>query len=274
MMRSTFRETWLTRGRRWPAGALPLACLAAIASMLAWASAPSQATTTTVSVTQGSFNLSASPSPQAGSPVTITASGQVGVTSTLLVFAQLGRPCAATEGQEAAAAAQQVVQQVIQAGSAPFSVTGQFTPATAGTYYICGYLSGSSGGTQESQSTAIAVAVAPAPPPPPSPAPAATGVPGGGQTSAQPCVVPPLARHSLAGAKRLLAASHCSLGRILQPSARGLRRARSRPGGKALVLVVGSQFPAAGTRLRANQFVAIRLVLGRAPGAAKKTVRK
>jgi hypothetical protein len=92
-------------------------------------------------------------------------------------------------------------------------------------------------------------------------------------TQGQTCVVPPLARHSLAGAKRLLAASHCSLGKILQPSARGLRRVRRRPGGKALVLIVGSQFPATGTKLRANQFVTIRLVLGQAPGA-RRTARK
>jgi hypothetical protein len=83
-----------------------------------------------------------------------------------------------------------------------------------------------------------------------------------------------LARHSLAGARHLLKAAGCSLGVILQPSAAGLRRARSKPGGKSLVLVVGSQFPVAGTKLRANQYEAIRLVLGRAPGTGGRSTGK
>jgi hypothetical protein len=86
--------------------------------------------------------------------------------------------------------------------------------------------------------------------------------------------VPALARHSLAGAKHLLAVAGCSLGVVLQPSARGVRAARSKPGGKSLVLVVGSQRPAAGTTLRANQYEAIRLVLGRPPGTKSKATAK
>jgi hypothetical protein len=87
-------------------------------------------------------------------------------------------------------------------------------------------------------------------------------------------VVPALSRHSLAGARHLLGVAGCSLGVILQPSARNIAKARSRPGGRGLVLVVGSQFPTAGTELRANQYVAIRLVLGRPPGSRSRTGAK
>jgi hypothetical protein len=219
-----------------------------------------------VTATQASLRLTASPSPQAGKPVTITESGQAGVTSTLQVFAQLGQPCALAQGQEVTIGALHLDQRVIAAASTPFSVTSEFTPATAGTYNICGYLDGSADGTVEDQTASIVVVVAPATPPP-SPVPAAPSPgPAAPTAAAQPCVVPALARHSLAGAKHLLAVSGCSLGVILQPSARGLARTRRTPGGKSLVLVVSSQLPAPGTRLRSNQYVAIRLVLGRAPG--------
>lgn len=256
----------MSPSRRRGLGTLGAALLLGVACLLVGASAPSLADTTTVSSTQGSFRLTASPGPQAGKPVTITESGQTGVTSTLQVFAQLGQSCSLDQGQEVAIGALHLDQRVIAASSTPFSVTSQFTPATAGTYYICGYLDGSAAGTEEDQAASIVVSVAPAPPPGapavPSPAPATAPSP----SPAQPCRVPALARHTLAGAKHLLAVSGCSLGVVLEPSARGLARGRRAPGGKSLVLVVSSQFPAPGARLRANQYVAIRLVLGRAPG--------
>lgn len=232
------------------------------------ASGPSLAATSTVSVTQGSLKLTPSANPKAGSPMTITETGQVGLTSTLQVFVQLGRACAADQNQEAAVGAIHVDQRVIPGSSAPFNVTSVFTPATAGSYFICGYLDGASSGSEVSQTTSVVVVVAPAASPPAGappglvagPAPAGIGTPAG------TCVVPVLVRHSLAGARHLLGVAGCSLGVILRPSARGIARDRRRPGGRSLVLVVGSQFPGAGAKLRSNQYVAIRLVLGRAPG--------
>jgi hypothetical protein len=271
-MRVTASGVRTTTRRRRTAGAAGLAVLGTILWLLAIPGAESLATTTSVSVTQGGLTLTPSANPQAGSPVTITESGEVGVTSTLQVFAQLGTPCEVSEGQEVAGGAIQVDQRVIPAGSSRFSVASQFTPAAAGTFYICGYLDGSSGGTEEDQSAGIVIVVAPASPS--QSAPAATRPPATNQSTATPCAVPVLARHSLAGAKHLLASAGCSLGIVLQPSPRGLRRERSRPGGKSLVLVVGSQFPVAGTKLRANQYVAIRLVLGKAPGPGVKAGKK
>ncbi|HEY5195634.1 MAG TPA: hypothetical protein VIJ51_01250 [Solirubrobacteraceae bacterium] len=259
--------------RYWAASLFGLALLTSLTWLLAGTSSPSLATTTSVSVTQGSLKLTPSASPQAGSPITITESGEVGVTSTLAVFAQAGQACLASQGQEAAGGALRVDQRVIPAGAGPFTATGQFTPATAGTYYVCGYLDGASDGSVEDQTVSIAVVVAPAPTPPSSP-PAAGPTQAASGPAVRPCVVPALARHTLAGAKHVLAASGCSLGVILQPTARGLSRERRKPGGKSLVLVVGSQFPAAGTGLRANQYVAIRLVLGKAPGTRGKAGAK
>jgi hypothetical protein len=249
---------------RWRAAVPAGVALLVVVCSLIGASAPSLADTTTVSSTQGSFRLTASPSPQAGKSLTITESGQTGVTSTLQVFAQLGQPCSLDQGQEVAIGALHLDQRVIPAASTPFSVTTAFTPAAAGTFYICGYLDGASAGTEEDQAASIVVVVAPAPPPPsPPPATASPAPATPAATATRPCVVPALARHTLAGAKHLLAVAGCSLGVILQPSARGLARARRAPGGKSLVLLVASQFPAPGTQLRANQYVAIRLVLGR-----------
>jgi hypothetical protein len=257
--------------RRRAAGLFAVALAGLVAWQLTGGAPRSLADTTTVSVTQGGLNLTPSANPQAGSPVTITESGQVGVTSTLDVFAQVGTPCAASQGQEVAGGAIHLDQRVVGPSPSPFTFTSEFTPATAATYFICGYLDGSSGGTQEDQSSSVAVVVAPAPPPPSGPA---SPGPAANPSVATPCTVPALARHSLAGARHLLASAGCSLGVVLRPSARGLRRERARPGGKSLVLVVGSQFPATGTRLRANQYVAIRLVLGRNPGGSPKASRK
>jgi hypothetical protein len=255
--------------RRSLAGLAGAALVGGVTALLAGTGAESLAATTTVSIAQGSFKLTPSASPQAGSPLTITESGTVGVTSTLVVFAQLGQPCLAGQGQEAAAGALHVDQRVIPTPG-PFTATSRFTPATAGTYYFCGFLSGAAAGAQEDQSVSVAVTVAPAPPPPP----LAVGAPGpaAGTPPAGSCVVPALARHTLPGAEHLLTAAGCSLGVILRPSARGLSRTRRKPGGKSLVLVVGSQFPVAGQPLRANQYVAIRLVLGRPP-TARTTAR-
>jgi hypothetical protein len=239
-----------------------LALVTSAAWLAAGAITPSLGNTTSVSAGQGSLKLTPSSSPQAGRPITITESGQVGVTSTLEVFAQLGQGCLASQGQEVAGGALHVDQRVIPAPPGQFTATSRFTPATAGTYYICGYLDGASDEIVEDQAVSLVVIVGPAPTPP-VPAPA-TGRP---TTS---CVVPALARHSLAAAKRLLASSGCSLGVILRPSVRGLSRARRRRGGASLVLVVGSQFPLAGNRLNADQYVAIRLVLGEAPGIGRK----
>ena len=237
---------------------------------------PSPGATTSANVTQGSLKLTPSASPKAGSPMTITTTGQVGLTSTLEVYAQLGRPCSAGQAQEAASGAVHVDERLIPGSSAPFSVTSAFTPSAAGSYFICAYVDGASGGSVVSQSAAVVVVVGPGSPPPagapaaaPGPAPApATGSP------ARKCVVPALSRHSLAGATHLLGVAGCSLGVILRPSARNIAKARSRPGGRGLVLVVGSQFPAAGTELRANQYVAIRLVLGRPPASRPRTGAK
>jgi hypothetical protein len=255
-------------GRGWAAGLFVAALVLVAGWLLGGPGTRSLASTTTVSVTQESLGLTVSPNPHAGSPVTITESGEVGVTSTLTVFVQPG-PCSLDDAEEIAAGDPEIDQRVISATSTPFSVTSAFTPAAAGTYYICGYLDGASGGTEEDQSSSAVFVVAPAPPssPPAAAAPPTPTAAAGPSTG--PCVVPGLARHSLAGAKRLLESAGCSLGVVLEPSARGLRRTRSRPGGKSLVLVVGSQFPAAGTRLRANQYVAVRLVLGKPPRGPK-----
>jgi len=245
--------------------------------MMAAASPPSLGASTSASVTQGSLRLTPSASPKAGSPLTITESGQIGLTSTLKVFAQLGRPCAAGQSAEAASGALEIDQRVIPGSSAPFSVTSVFTPAAAGSYFVCGYLDGASGGSEVSEAASVVVVVAPGFPPPstaPSPGPGAGPMPGGLGSPARGCVVPALGRHSLAGARHLLGVAGCSLGLILQPSAGGISKARQKPGGRSLVLVVGSQFPAAGTRLGPNKYVAIRLVLGRAPASRAKTGAK
>lgn len=231
---------------------------------------PSVAATTTVSVTQGSLKLTPSASPTAGSPVTVTETGQVGLTSTLQVFAQLGRPCAASQAEEAARGALHIDQRVIGGSSEPFSVTSVFTPATAGSYFVCGYLDGASSGSQISESASVVVVVAAGTPPTPAtamPGPGPTPSPAGLGSPVHHCVVPALERHSLAGARHLLGVAGCSLGAILKPSARSIARARRGPVGGSLVLVVRSQFPAAGTVLWANQHVAVRLVLGLAPGS-------
>jgi hypothetical protein len=261
------RWTGSTADRRRAWGLAGLAVPALVVGLFGVPTAASVADTTTVSVTQGSLGVTASPDAQAGSPVTVTETGEVGVPSTLEVFAQLGRACDTTAAAEAAGGAIRVDQRAIVGTSAPFNLTSQFTPATAGTYYICAYLDGSSGGTSEEQSSSSVVVVAPAPPPPgPTPGPAPPPPPGPSvQPSTRECVVPALRRHSLAGARHLLAAAGCALGVTLEPSARGLRKERSAPGGKSLVLVVSSQFPAAGAKLRSNQYEAIRLVLGHRP---------
>lgn len=240
-----------------------IAGIAAIAAIAVnGAIRPGAARAASVSPGRASLRLTPSASARAGRPISISESGQVSVTSTLEVFAQLGQACLGSQGQEVAGGALHLDQRVIPAPPGRFTGTIGFTPATAGTYYICGYLDGASGATVEDRAVSVVVIVGPGATRPPTAVPGPTPAAG---APAGSCVVPGLARHSLAGARRLLAAAGCSLGLILRPSARGLSRARRRPGGGSLVLIVGSQFPDAGVRLHADQYVAIRLILGRAP---------
>jgi hypothetical protein len=207
------------------------------------------------------LQVTAAPGAQATRPVAITATGQVGVASTLTIYAQFGGTgCAAQASQEAARGAALVDQRVV---SGPFSFSVNFTPSAAGTYYICTYLDGSASGTTEHQNQAFAISVAPAPPPPPAttPAtpPAATPSPG------SRCVVYSLKRHTLRGAQHLLAVGNCKLGRVYRPSAVATRIARRHNHGKTPTLVVVSQTPAAGSVRIGGYTVAVRLGFRPAP---------
>jgi hypothetical protein len=83
-------------------------------------------------------------------------------------------------------------------------------------------------------------------------------------------VVPALKRHTLGGARHLLALANCKLGRVYQPSAARIRVARRKAGGRTPTLVVVSQTPVAGTVRIAGYTVAIRLSFGPAPRSATK----
>jgi hypothetical protein len=210
---------------------------------LAWiavALAPGIAAADTQSFTMPTVSAN----PVAGKPVTLTENGVSDPGSTLTVSAQAGGgPCTSASMQIDSAAV---------AGS--FSHATTFTPASAGTYTICYVFSGPNG----SQSESFAIAVGPAPPPPPAPA-AATAH----------CVVPNLLRHTEAYAEHLLTKADCKLGRVYQPSARTLSRARRADGGRAPKLVVASQTPRQpGTVSYSGGVVAIRLGLAPKPAPA------
>ncbi len=214
-----------------------------------------------------SLQVSAAPNARATVPEAITATGSVGVPSTITTFAQFGgAPCAAQAGDEAARGAPLVDQRVVNGA---FSFTASFTPASAGTYFICTYLDGSAGGNTEHQNQQFSISVGP-PPPAPTKSPPATTPPTGTTPSptatGKQCVVPALKRHTEGRAIHLLALANCKLGRVYQPSARAVRAARKRAGGRAPTLVVVSQTPVAGTVHVAGYTVAIRLSFGPAPG--------
>ncbi len=211
------------------------------------------------------LKVSAAPNAQATVPEAVTSTGSVGVPSTISTFAQFGgAPCAAQAGDEAARGAPLVDQRTV---SGAFSFTASFTPASAGTYFICTYLDGSAGGNTEHQNQQFAISVGPPPPvsatPPPTTTP--TGTAPSPTVTVKRCVVPALKRHTEGRAIHLLALANCKLGRVYQPSARAVRAARKRAGGRTPTLVVVSQTPVAGTVRGAGYTVAIRLSFGPAP---------
>jgi hypothetical protein len=212
-----------------------------------------------------SLQVTAAPGAQATRPVAITATGQVGVPSTITIYAQPGGSgCAASAAEEAARGATLVDQRAAAPGS--FSFTASFTPGTAGAYFICTYLDGTSPGMTEHQNQAFAIPVAPAPPASPTSGPAPTPP----AVSTARCRVPALKRHTLGGAQHLLTLGGCKLGRVYRPSALTLRVARRRAHGKTPTLVVVSQTPAAGTVWIAGYTVAVRLAVGPAPRAPRR----
>ncbi len=228
------------------------------ASVLAVA-APGLATAATQTL-----HVSAAPNARATVAEPITSAGSVGLPSTISTFAQFGgAPCAAQAGDEAARGAPLVDQRVV---NGTFSFAASFTPASAGTYFICTYLDGSSGGNTEHQNQQFAISVGPPPPPPSGPATTPpTVTPPPPTALVKQCVVPALKRHTEGRAIHLLALANCKLGRVYQPSARAVRAARKRAGGRTPTLVVVSQTPVAGTVRVAGYTVAIRLSFGPAP---------
>jgi hypothetical protein len=228
-----------------------------VASFCALAAGPS----TGLAATQ-SLHVQAAPGAQASRPEAITATGSVGVPSTVTIFAQLGGPpCAAQASVEATRGAVLVDQRTV---NGPFAFAASFTPATAGTYFICTYLDGSAGGMTEHQNQSFEISVAAAPPPPPAgppaPAPPAVG-------PLHQCLVPSLRRHSLGGARHLLALADCKLGKVYYPSARARRAARRLAHGRTPSLIVVSQTPRSGSVHVAGYTVAVRLGFGPAPRA-------
>ncbi len=206
-----------------------------------------------------SLQVQAAPGAQASRPEAITATGSVAVPSTSTIFAQPGgSACAPQASLEAARGALLVDQRSV---NGPFSFTVSFTPAAAGTYFICTYLDGTSGGTTGHQNQSFAISVAAAPPGPATTPPTATPpAPAGGR-----CVVPRLKRHTLAYARRLLTVAGCKLGRVYVPSVATRRAAQRRAHGRPPTLVVVSQTPVAGSVRIAGYTVAVRLAVGPAP---------
>ena len=210
-----------------------------------------------------SLQVQAAPGAQATRPEAITATGSVAVPSTSTIFAQPGGPsCADQASLEATRGAVLVDQRTV---NGPFSFTVSFTPAAAGTYFICTYLDGSSGGTVGHQNQSFAITVAAAPPPPNTTPPTTTP-----PAATARCVVPRLKRHTLGGARHLLALAGCKLGRVYVPSAAARRAAQRRAHGRTPTLVVVSQTPVAGSVWITGYTVAVRLGFGRAPTAAKR----
>lgn len=202
---------------------------------------------------------------QATRPLPITASGDVQVPSTIAIYAGIGgSACGGQASDEAGRGATLIDQRAISVGT--FAYTVNFTPASAGTYSICTYLDGAASGMTEHQNQASSISVAAAPTaatPPAQTSPPPTVAPLG-----RTCVVPGLRRHTLLGAEHRLAVAGCKIGRIYRPSARSLRTARRRAGGRPTTLVVVSQTPAPGTIRIAGYTVAVRLGFGRAPVSA------
>jgi hypothetical protein len=193
-----------------------------------------------------------SANPVAGQPVTFTENGASDPASTMTVYAQPG-------GGGACTAAATVIDSATVAGT--FSHVTTFTPPTPGTYTICYAFSG----PNATQTSSFAITVAPAPQPAPTPTPA---------TAATHCVVPQLLRHSLAYAEHLLTKANCKLGRVYQPSARTLSKARKHNGGHAPKLVVASQTPrVAGTVSYSGAVVAVRLRVATPPKPAAHVAR-
>lgn len=249
-------------GRIGTAIGIAAACVLATGSSAATAAAQTQTAATAQTQT---LHVQASPNPQATVPVTISASGQVGVPSTIAIFAQLGATgCAAQAADEPARGGVLVDRRTV---SGMFSFAAAFTPATAGTYDICTYLDGSAPGTVEHQNQTFAISVAPPPPPPPTTTPPPGVVPA--IRPGAPCVVPSLKRHTLRGAIHFLAVGNCKLGRVYRPSAASLRAARRRAGGRTPTEVVVSQTPAAGSVHVGGYTVAVRLGFGPAPRTSK-----
>ncbi|MGI8803919.1 MAG: hypothetical protein ACR2KV_17440 [Solirubrobacteraceae bacterium] len=226
---------------------------------------PALAVTQTTSTSQ-SLSIAAAPNAQATRPESITATGTVGIPSTIAIYAQPAAvPCAAQAAAEAGHATL-VDQRTVPAG--PIAFTVMFTPSAAGTYYICTYLDGSSGGTTEHQSQVSVLAVAPAPSSPP----ATTPSPVPASPRAPACVVPSLGRHTLRGAEHLLTVAHCKIGKVYYATAGSLRVARHRFPGRTLAQVVVSQTPVAGSVKVGGYTVAVRLAYGLDPTARARPV--
>jgi hypothetical protein len=195
-----------------------------------------------------------SANPIAGHPVTFTETGVSDPGSTMTVYAQPG-------GGGACTAAAMLIDTATVVGS--FSHVTTFTPQTPGTYTICYAFSG----PNATQTSSFSITVAPAPPPSPTPSPTPA-------TVATHCVVPQLVRHSLTYAEHLLTKANCKLGRVYQPSARTLSKARKRNGGHTPKLVVASQTPRlAGTVSYLGAVVAVRLRVATTPKPAAHVAR-
>jgi hypothetical protein len=192
-----------------------------------------------------------SANPVAGKPVSLTENGISDPGSMLTVSVQPG-------GGPCTAASMQIDSATV---SGTFSHVSTFTPANPGTYTICYVFTGANG----SQSSSFAVVVAPAPPTPPAP------TPGPAPAVAAKCVTPQLLRHSLAYARHLLVKADCKLGRVYEPSAHTISRAKRRNGGHAPKLIVVSQTPRkVGTVSYAGAVVAVRLGVAPPPTAARR----
>jgi len=217
---------------------LQAALVLAVSSTFVVAGAP--ALGNTVNSTLTSPNVAVSPNPTAGSPVTLTESGTANPGATLTVSAQLG---------PGASCGQVVIDRATVSGT--YTHTSMFTPAQPGTYLVCLLLTGSSGGSTQTQLSTVSLTVAPAPPK----APAGPATPAGQQPLTANCVAPRLRRHSLSYARHLLALANCTLGRALYP------RIHRRSHHRAPRLWVTSQTPRAGSTLSPRGSVSVRLGL-------------
>ena len=92
----------------------------------------------------------------------------------------------------------------------------------------------------------------------------AGSAPPGGSAAVAHCIVPKLKGDTLARARKLLARSQCSLGRVAKP-----RPSRHKP----RPLVVGSQRPAAGSELGVGAQVTLGLVQAKPPRRSRRPSR-